>query len=241
MLPPGTTVAPICEGDGSFIALDGQDGTGSGDSPVGMGDDMPLVTSIPEIQQGAIADGTWVVVQSVVVTTPRVTAEPDSFIDELFVQDQAGGPWSGLRVIMPGFLAELGVGVSDEVDVVGRVAQGEGYFALAVGAPYTEIVRLGDGVLPPAEVVPVDDLRLDDPQARAYEGIPIRVEQVMVTDDDPCDGEFVIEDTARVDDRFVPGTLPSPTAGTMLTAVEGVLVFASDAFEIGPVDAGAVE
>ena len=84
-------------------------------------------------------------------------------------------------------------------------------------------------------------VRVDDPDGRAYEGIAVRVEQVRVTDDDPCDGEFVIEDIARVDDRFAPGQLPSPETGTMLTAVEGVLVYAEDAFEIGPLDPSAVQ
>ena len=96
-------------------------------------------------------------------------------------------------------------------------------------------------VLPPPVVVPIDELVPHSDVARPYEGVPIRVEQVVVTDDDPCDGEFVLEQTARVDDRFAPGELGAPPAGTMLVAVEGVLIFAEDAFEIAPRDAAGIE
>lgn len=219
----------ICEGEGGWTASGG--GDSSGDPPVGMDDDMPLAATIPEIQQGGLPVGSVVLLSGVVITTPLV---PGVDGHELFVQDPAGGAWSGLRVrVSENPLFET-PRMGDAVDVVGRVIERAGFYALSVGPRLDDLVPLGPGVPPPSLVVAVDELRIDDPEGRAYEGIPIRVEGVVVTDADPCEGEFVIEHTARVDDRFAPARLPSPPAGSMLVAVEGVLVYAGDAFEIGP-------
>ena len=101
--PATTTMVPVCEGEGDWHAPSDGSGDGgdssSGDSPVGMGDDMPLAASVPEIQQGTIAIDTLVLLEGVVVTTPRATREGGEPGEQLvFVQDPAGGPWSGLRV-----------------------------------------------------------------------------------------------------------------------------------------------
>ncbi|MCB9718954.1 MAG: hypothetical protein H6712_34235, partial [Myxococcales bacterium] len=207
--PATTTMVPVCEGEGDWHAPSDGSGDGgdssSGDSPVGMGDDMPLAASVPEIQQGTIAIDTLVLLEGVVVTTPRATREGGEPGEQLvFVQDPAGGPWSGLRVHLLSPDPSPMTTVGDAVDLEGIVVERDGYYAVEVEDESEGLVRLGPGVIPPPVVVPVGDLRVDDPDGRAYEGIAVRVEQVRVTDDDPCDGEFVIEDIARVDDRFAP-------------------------------------
>jgi len=209
----------------------------SGDGSMGIGDDMPLVAFIPDVRQGDIARATWVLLEDVVVISPKVASESSSG-SEFFVQDQAGGAWSGLRVRTSTLATVPAEG--EAVDIVGRVFSERDIYYVQVVIPDEDIVPLGPGVIPPPTLVPIDDLAIATAVENPYEGIGIRVEQVAVTDDDPCDGEFVIEDIARVDDRFVPGQLPAPTAGSMLSAVEGVLVYAEDSLEIAPSDPALV-
>lgn len=238
----GSEDPAVCEGEGGWAgSSSGGDGSGtSGGPPVGMDDDMPLVADIPEIQQGLIAIGTWVLLEGVVVTTPRADSDADEG-QEQFVQDPEGGPWSGLRVQLPTAALVDPTMVGDEVDLVGRVVRRGDYFAVTLSPTDPNLVVMGPGTLPPPALVTVAELSIDSADGRPYEGIPIRVEQVTVTDDDPCDGEFVIEEVARVDDRFTPGQIAAPPTGSMLDAVEGVLVYAEDALEIAPNEPGQVQ
>ncbi|MEX1361491.1 MAG: hypothetical protein AB1Z98_00070 [Nannocystaceae bacterium] len=237
----GSETPAVCEGEGGWAGSSGGGGDStSGGPPVGMDDDMPLVADIPEIQQGMLAIGTWVLLEGVLVTTPRADSDAEEG-QELFVQDPAGGPWSGLRVQLPAAALVDPTVVGDEVDLVGRVVRRGPYFAVTLSPTDPDLVVMGPGTLPPPALVTVAELSIDSADGRPYEGIPVRVEQVTVTDDDPCDGEFVIEDVARVDDRFTPGQIAAPPTGSMLDAVEGVLVYAEDALEIAPNDPGQVQ
>ncbi|MEM7159576.1 MAG: hypothetical protein AAF799_42445 [Myxococcota bacterium] len=230
-LPPATTTASDqCDGTGGEWSS-GEDGDASGDPPIGMDDDMPLAALVAEIQQDMVPRSTFVLIENVVVTTRSVPTEAEEGF-EFFIQDPAGGPWSGLRIRMPSDVALPEVGRA--VDVVGHLIGRRGFYLIDTSGTNAEVTDLGPGVMPEPALVDVADLALDDEQGRAYEGVHIRVEQVVVTDEDPCDGEFEIEDTARVDDRFAPGQIEAPPEGSMLAAVEGVLVFAEDALEIAP-------
>ncbi len=237
-----TSGSPTSTDTGSYQCeageLSGGVGDSSDDSSMGIGDDMPLVASIPDIRQGAINLGTWVLLEDVVIISPKTASEWSSD-SEFFVQDPAGGPWSGLR-LRTGPLETIPA-EGEAVDVVGRVRSGPGGRMLDVVIPDEDIVGLGPVELPPPTLVSIDDLAVATAQDNPYEGIGIRVEQVAVTDDDPCEGEFVIEDIARVDDRYAPAQIEAPTTGTMLAAVEGVLIFAGDALEIAPLDPSGVQ
>lgn len=236
-LPPSITSGPqVCEGGGGWVASSGAGGS-SGDGSAGMGDDMPLSVTIAEIQQGDIPAGTRVIVSGVVVTSSR--AERDSLPGfERFVQDPLGGPWSGLRIQIPEATPDDGLSIGDIVDVRGSVTRRADFYAVEVSPFGSGLTWLGVSELPAPALLPVEILTIDGEAARAYEGVPIRVEQVVVTNEEPCDGEFVIDDTLRVDDRFVPGGLVTPPAGSFLGAVEGVLIFAEDSLELGPRDPG---
>jgi hypothetical protein len=232
-----------CEdGDDGWAGDDGVttggDESGGDGGTFGMDDDMPLATSVFEVQQGIFFPGTLVSVEGVVVTTPSTRTETGAGF-EVFVQDPVGGPYSGVRLRFPSDPASLAA-LGDALSVVGRVYDREGFYLLDISGPQSGVVSLGPGVVPPPVVVPAADLGPGSALARPYEGVPIRVEQVTVTDASPCDGEFVIEQTVRVDDRFAPGQL-APVEGDMLSAIEGVLVYAVDAFEIAPRDASGIQ
>jgi len=208
---------------------------GAEDDTFGMGDDMPV--SIYSVQQGEVPADTAVVLESVLVISPSAVGEALGG-RELFVQELSGGAYSGLRVSVPevGALAEVG----DTVELHGTLTTHNGHWIL-------QVVRAGDFLLtgtaaPPAPpVVPIQDLAVGTETARSYEGILVRVEDATVTDPDPCDGEFVLDDAVRVDDRFMPNALAVPVTGQVFTAVEGVVIFAEDSYELAPPDPSAVQ
>lgn len=238
-----TTASPgMCE-DGAWPSGDPDDGgecdDGAEDTGFGMGDDMPLPFAVYDVQQGMAPLGDLVILSNVVITTPVADSEalPGGF--ERFVQELDGGPYSGLRIAS--ITANLNLAaVGDAVDVEGRIRAQDGYYLLEVES-VTDITVLGPQMLPEPIVVSAVDLLPDNPMARAYEGASVRVDMATVTDDDPCDGEFILEDTVRVDDRFMPDALAAPTAGEILASVRGVLVYATDRYELAPPDPGAIE
>lgn len=238
-----TTASPgMCE-DGAWPGGDPDDGgecdDGAEDTGFGMGDDMPLPFAVYDVQQGMVLPDELVVLSNVVITTPVAGSEalPGGF--ERFVQELDGGPYSGLRIASITANLDLAA-VGDAVDVIGRIRAQDGYYLLEVESA-TDITVLGPETLPEPIVVSAVDLLPDNPMARAYEGASVRVDMATVTDDRPCDGEFILEDAVRVDDRFMPDALAAPTTGEILASVRGVLVYATDSYELAPPDPGAIE
>ena len=238
-----TTASPgMCE-DGAWPGGDPDDGgecdDGAEDTGFGMGDDMPLPFAVYDVQQGMVLPDELVVLDNVVITTPVAQSEalPGGF--ERFVQELDGGPYSGLRIASVTANLNLAA-VGDAVDAVGRIRAQDGYYLLEVDS-VADITVLGPEELPEPIVVSAVDLLPDNPMARAYEGASVRVDMATVTDDDPCDGEFILEDAVRVDDRFMPDALAAPTTGEILASVRGVLVYATDSYELAPPDPGAIE
>ena len=231
----------MCE-DGGWedgTSTSGGDGTGEDGGTFGMDDDMPLVVEVFDVQQGMVLPGDLVSLDGVVVTSPATPTETGLGY-EVFVQDPAGGPYSGIRVRMPTDPAAIAA-IGDSLSVVGRIRVRDGFFLVDIVGTQAAVVNLGQGTLPDPPVLDATTLELASAEVRPYEGVPIRVEQVMVTDADPCDGEFEIEQTARVDDRFFPGQIEPPAQGEVIVAIEGVLIYAVDAYEIAPSDTTGIE
>ena len=202
-----------------------------------MGDDIPL--TIYEVQQGAASHDERIVLTDVVVTTPAAAGELIGGV-ELFVQELAGGPFSGLRIQAPDAELVALLAPGDTAEIHGRVRIGFGYYLLVVESS-DDIVVTGTATAPEPTVVPVSALAPSSPSARSYEGVVVRVEQATVTDADPCDGEFILDDIVRVDDRFMPQAVPTPTPGQVFSSVRGVFVHASGTYELAPPDPTAIE
>ena len=226
---------PVCEDDG-WDTIDGDEG--GDDTTLGMGDDMPLPFTIEQVQHGEAA-GQRIALTGVVTVSPSTTCEVLAG-RELFVQDPAGGPWSGLRVVADRFdLGEL-LDPGDAADLVGEVVTFEGFVALEVAAE-SDVVRTGAVGLPAPTVVALADLAPTSDTARQYEGVVVQIADATVTDAQPCDGELVLDDLVRVDDRFVPGGLDALEDGAIVSSVYGVFVSASGSYELAPPDVDAVQ
>lgn len=224
----------LCEAGGDWnLSRGGGGGTqddGAEDTGFGMGDDMPL--TIFEVQQGAAVPGDRVVISNVVVTSP-VSLGEEIGGREFFVQELVGGPYSGLRVQTGWREIETLVEPGMTIDVSGSIAQNGDFVMLRV-SDVEDVIEVGTGQLPTPPIVTASELSTDDDAARAYEGVVVRVVDGTVTDTEPCIGEFTLDDTVRVDDRFVPDALQTPAAGAVIAEVDGVVVFANDEYELAP-------
>jgi thioredoxin reductase len=107
-----------CESGGWNRGDGGSGDEGGEDTGLGMGDDMPLPLTIGELQQGLARDGDVVAITGVVAVTPSSSSEvlPGR---ELFVQDPAGGAWSGLRVVAQSFDPAQRLVPGDRAELVG--------------------------------------------------------------------------------------------------------------------------
>ncbi|MEX1363891.1 MAG: hypothetical protein AB1Z98_12235, partial [Nannocystaceae bacterium] len=232
----GASVPAQCE-EGEWSGHGGEDG--AEDTNFGMGDDMPLPFSVYEVQQGQAPQMMRVALTDVVVTTPAARSEALAGL-ERFVQEQQGGPYSGIRIHSSAVDLDTAVSVGDTVDIVGSVTPHRGYYMLTIDSS-EDLTVTGTAALPEPIVVAAADLRPEDPAARPYEGVPVRVQMATVTDDDPCDGEFILDAVVRVDDRFAPNALATPEDGQVFVAVEGVLIYADDSYELAPPDSSSLE
>lgn len=233
----GASTSGHCEDDG--WRLESGDEAGD-DTGLGMGDDMPLPLTIAQAQQGEVPPMTWVAFTGVVITTPSAPSE--AIVGrELFVQDPAGGEYSGLRVVSVGFdLGELAA-PGEAVDLDGElVVDIDGFVLLRIESE-ERLTPLGPAptIVPtPATIAQLDP---SGPDARRFEGVVVEIVDATVTDDAGCTGEIVVDDTLRLDDRFVPGHLAALAVGARLSAVRGVFVRASGSYELAPPDADAID
>ncbi|MBC8067899.1 MAG: hypothetical protein IAG13_06150 [Deltaproteobacteria bacterium] len=226
----------LCEDEGWYPETADE---GAEDTSLGMGDDMPLPFTVEQVQRGEAASGARIAIAGVITVTPAAPSEARPG-RELFVQDPAGGPYSGLRVVSGELdLGEL-LAPGDQVDLVGEVISYRGFVLLEIVAA-SDVLRVGPSVLPEPTSVSIDELAAGSPSARQYEGVFVQVVDATVTDTAPCDGEFVLDDILRVDDRFVPGQLVMPSDGARVSSVRGVFVRASGSYELAPPEREALQ
>lgn len=225
--------------DGGFDEGGGSSGGNEGDT-FGMDDDFPIAASVPDVQQGLFDLGELVEFSELVVTSP-VGASATGAQRELFVQDPEGGLYSGILVrfdVAPVNEAMLVPGRM--VDVVGEVRGQDGHVLIHVlPSGFSTIALGGMTAEPPPEQRFAEELTPDAPDARALDGVLVEILEPLVTDEEACMGEFVVDDTVRVDDRFTD--LPVVPTGEALGAIRGPLTFAGDRYEIAPRTAADVQ
>lgn len=224
---------------GGFDEGGGSSGGNEGDT-FGMDDDFPIAASVPDVQQGFFDPGELVELSQLVVTSP-VGSSATGAQRELFVQDPAGGVYSGILVrfdVAP--VAEAMLVPGRLVDVVGEIRGQDGHVLIHVlTSGFSTIAVGGMTAEPPPEQRFAEELTPDAPDARALDGVLVEILEPLVTDEEACMGEFVVDDTVRVDDRFTD--LPVVSAGGALGAIRGPLTFAGDRYEIAPRTAADVQ
>jgi len=179
-------------------------------------------------------EGTSVHIPDVVVTA--IAKEPGSSANGFWVQEQAGGQFSGLYVYMGGNdppPAELQVG--QLVSVSGTYIE---YWGMAeLKKPEITIVNPDAALVPVPVLLTTADLCTDTDDAEGWEGVLVRIEDVAVTDpnpDAPWDyDEFEVDGCYRVDD-YIFGDLVKPVEGSKFEYLQGIQAFAFSNFKIFP-------
>lgn len=216
-----------CEMVGNADQADG-DGDGLGD----VCDPCPeqasagaCTATISDIRQGEYAEGAPVQIEGVVVTAVRAEAG-------FFVQDPAGGPYTGLYVYDFGANA---VAVGDVVTVDGTYLE---YYDLTELEDVTVTVT-GSAALPEAITTTACDL-MADPEP--YESMRVHLSSGTVSDEnaDAADGEtepdydeFVIDGCLRIDD-FLDESIDQPALGTTYSSIDGVFLFSYENYKLAP-------
>lgn len=180
------------------------------------------VIPIPEIQRTDDPGGDSPYAGQVVVTEGVVTGVFDDG-ERVFIQDPAGGPWSGLFLFRP--LERPRVG--DWIRVTGEVSEFKGLTEIAHG----QVTVLGRGnPLPDPVVVPTGEAGQE-----RWEGVLLRVENVIVVDPDLGFGEWSVDDGSgplRVDD--LGDVTYRPERGERLGFVVGPLSYSFGNFKLVP-------
>lgn len=173
-----------------------------------------------------------VVVKEVVVTA--------SGGNRIWVQEQAGGPYSGIQVRLPQGIAAPAVGTI--VTVTGEYT--EYYTAAQINA--TALEEVSAGTAPAPQIVSTSEIRTGSPTAEQWEGVLVRVENVKNVEDpvlgtDGQDrGDFRVAPIAggTVDDGVVVGhafrTDYVGEVGDQFQSIVGVLDFSFDEFRLEP-------
>ena len=222
-----TSEIPDSDGDG---VPDNEDNCPNTPNPLqedsdgdGIGDACEIAeVSIYDIQYTADPGGDSPYLGQEVTTEGVVTAV---FSSGYFIEDPAGGPWTGLYVYdanVPtlGELLRL-TGLVDEYYNLTELKDLTGYEVLSTGNP-----------LPDPVVVPTNDVNQEQ-----YEGVLVRVENVTVTDPDLGNGEWSVSDGSGdvvIDDKGSYTYVPA--AGDTMASIVGPLDYTYGAFKIQPRD-----
>jgi predicted extracellular nuclease len=227
-------IAPACGlTDNGTNDTGADDGTGeTGGSAGTEGGTGPAQTvTIFDIQQGMVAEGSIVTLQDVVISSP-VNVEEGG----VFVQDQAGGEFSGIYLFMYTEIVDgLPLAPGDVVTLTGEYT--EFYEMSEVTVKSLGEIEVVGNVAPPAPaVVAAADIATGGPLAENYEGVLVSVEGVTV--DAPVNqyGEFTVDGGLVIDDYFLldAENKPEPNPGAVYDVITGPLFYGFEQFRVLP-------
>ena len=189
------------------------------------------VFTIYQLQNPADPDhpteGTSVTVAGVIVTA----VGPDGF----WVEEPAGGEWSGIYIYDIGELAPGGLAIGDELAISGETDE---YYDYSQLSNLTSVTRTGTGLtVPGPDIVPACDIGSFGAYSENWEGVLVQVVDPAVTDtnpDAPGDyGEFEVDGCLRVDDLFYEY---DPFMGETFDSIAGILNYAFSEWKLEPRD-----
>ena len=183
--------------------------------------------TIYEIQEGALAVQTPVLVKGAIVTSP-LTFKKDGF----FIQDPMGGEHSGIYVYIGNKAVTVKPG--DVVDVEGVYDEYYENSQIEVADP-AKVVVTGNGAVPAPEVVSAAEVATGGPLQENYEGVLVTVENVQVAAVNMMFGDFELTAGLFVDDVFfAKADWKLPMVGDMFTSLTGPLTFGFDEARLLP-------
>ena len=188
----------------------------------------PDYTPIYDIQYTTDPSGDSPLADQADITTEGIVTA--LFYNGYFIEDPAGGAWNGLWVYDTTNFPALG----DRVRLTGTVLE---YYNFTELGGLTDYVLVSSGNSLPDPVV-VTTAAANDEQ---YEGVLLRVENVLVTAEEDAYEEWAVDDGSgplAVDnlgsDTYVP------VMGDEIAAIVGPLNYSYNAFKIAPRDDGDI-
>jgi hypothetical protein len=186
-------------------------------------------TTIYAVQQGMFSIGDSVEVDSVIVT--NYDGKPTTY--GFHIQEQGGGPWSGILAYSGSHLPTVNIG--DMVRVWGYYDEYNNHSEIQINANGYEIIQANYGT-PACELLSCQDLGLwpEDTWSEQWEGVFVCIDTVICVDKTSF-GEFLsveahnhpgtystLGDTVMTDDKCV-ASLPLPDVGDTIVSVRGTL------------------
>lgn len=169
-----------------------------------------------------------IVVADVVVTTPPASTG-------FWVEEPAGGPFSGVWVYVPSGVPRPFLLPGDVVTVNGTATEYNGLTEIIASS----IAITGQGTLPPFVDVTVDQICTACAEAEAYESVLVRISDVQVSSPDLGFGEYGVSPIGggaevRVDDLFASWYTYQRGVSDTYSSLSGVLTYAYGTFKIEP-------
>lgn len=179
-----------------------------------------LAISVAEVQysSGPGSAGTWpsdLVGQT--VTTSGVVTATDYLGGRFFIQDPAGGPWSGVLVWNTSIQPDPG----DLLQITGTVVEYNGH--TEINPVTAHVVQASNQPLPAPMLLQSQQVAAEEP----WEGVLLRIQNLSVTSVQNNFGEWQVSDgsgSCQVDDVFFPLSQTGVTlqAGMGVAAITGI-------------------
>jgi len=153
----------------------------------------------------AVPSGCTVKVVGAVVTTPVFLTGANRDQENFYIEDPAGGQWSGIYVRGPS--GTSGVGMGDEVTVTGTVEEYYQKTRLVADS----VSKTGTASVPDPVLATCEQINDDGALAESLEGVLVKVENVVVTQavfpgsDSKDHGDFLVAALAQPDAELVVG------------------------------------
>lgn len=174
--------------------------------------------TIYDIQQGNVEEDTLVTIDGVLVSTP-INLEGSGF----FIQDPAGGEYSGVYVFLQGTFTDLNISVGDEVSVTGTFT--EYYDFTEVTVTSTEGIQVtGEGTVTPTPVSNVTDWE-------PWEGVLIELSDQEVDACIDSYGEVGLSAGIEMDDGIY---VYDTESGATYSAIVGAVTYNFEEYKVLP-------
>jgi hypothetical protein len=181
-------------------------------------------TTVYDIQKNGV--GGTVLLDGVVVTSP-LTSDGTSF----FVQDEGGGPFTGVRIYLDGAAASVSEG--DVLSISGLAQEYYDETEILVSAD-TDIVKSG------RSSAVLEDLSEAPRDWEAYEGVPVTLTDLRITGEPDGYGEATTSYEVTLDDCFY-AYYDDVATGKTYASVSGILRYSYDAFKVCPRDSADIQ
>ncbi len=203
--------------DGSSTGSSTTNDSTTGEPPIG----------IYAIQQGFYNPGDLVILEGVIATS-GLTNNKTGF----FVQEPAGGPYSGLYIFNN--KAVFNVVPGDVLTIAGTYAEFNDLSELNVPGA-ANIMKTGTAPVPAPILVTSAEIGTGGAKSEEYESVLVKIQNAKVTTGVDGANEFIVDNLLRVDDLFfAPANWPKPMVGAAYTTIVGPLYFSTANFKLVP-------